>query len=88
MDHLDPKQLGFVIYLVLRMHQFQKYHLLMYFNGLFFLILEALLSLSASLKTIIALTYLSNKRAASLIEVFLCTKLKNYDLPAPLFHPA
>ena len=28
MDHLDPKRLGFVIYLVLRMHQFQKYHLL------------------------------------------------------------
>jgi hypothetical protein len=28
MDHLDPKQLGFVIYLVLRIHQFQKYHLL------------------------------------------------------------
>ena len=27
-DHLDPKRLGFVIYLVLRMHQFQKYHLL------------------------------------------------------------
>ena len=28
MDHIDPKRLGFVIYLVLRMHQFQKYHLL------------------------------------------------------------
>jgi hypothetical protein len=28
MDHLDPKWLSFVIYLVLRMHQFQKYHLL------------------------------------------------------------
>ena len=28
MDHLDPKRLGFVIYLVLHMHQFQKYHLL------------------------------------------------------------
>ena len=28
MDHLDPKRLGFVIYLLLRMHQFQKYHLL------------------------------------------------------------
>ena len=28
MDHHDPKQLDFVIYLVLRMHQFQKYHLL------------------------------------------------------------
>ena len=28
MDHLDPKWLGFVIYLVLRMQQFQKYHLL------------------------------------------------------------
>ena len=26
MDHLDPELLGFVIYLVLRMHQFQKYH--------------------------------------------------------------
>jgi hypothetical protein len=25
---MDPKRLGFVIYLVLRMHQFQKYHLL------------------------------------------------------------
>ena len=25
---MDPKQLGFVIYLVLHMHQFQKYHLL------------------------------------------------------------
>ena len=31
MDQLDPKQLGFVIYLVLRMHQFQKYHLLSQF---------------------------------------------------------
>ena len=28
MDHLDPKELGFAIYLGLRMHQFQKYHLL------------------------------------------------------------
>ena len=28
MDRLDPKWSGFVIYLVLRMHQFQKYHLL------------------------------------------------------------
>ena len=28
MDHLDAKRLSFVIYLVLRMHQFQKYHLL------------------------------------------------------------
>ena len=28
MDHLDPKLLGFGIYLVLCMHQFQKYHLL------------------------------------------------------------
>ena len=28
MDRLDPKQLGFVIYLGLRMHQFQKSHLL------------------------------------------------------------
>ena len=28
MDHLDPKLLGFVIYMGLRMHQFQKYHLL------------------------------------------------------------
>jgi hypothetical protein len=28
MDHLDPKPSGFVIYLVLRMHQFQKYRLL------------------------------------------------------------
>ena len=28
MDHLDLKWLGFVIYLVLRMHPFQKYHLL------------------------------------------------------------
>ena len=28
MDHLDPKRLGFVIYLGLRMNQFQKYHLL------------------------------------------------------------
>ena len=28
MDHLDPKWLGFVIYLGLRMHQFQKYRLL------------------------------------------------------------
>ena len=28
MDHLEPKQLGFMIYLGLRMHQFQKYHLL------------------------------------------------------------
>ena len=27
MDHLDPKRLGFVIYLGLRIHQFQKYHL-------------------------------------------------------------
>ena len=27
MDHLDPKKLGFVVYLVLRMHKFQKYHL-------------------------------------------------------------
>ena len=27
-DHLDPKRLSFVIYLGLRMHQFQKYHLL------------------------------------------------------------
>ena len=27
MDHLDPKRLGFVIYLVLHMHQFKKYHL-------------------------------------------------------------
>ena len=27
-DHLDPKWLGFVIYLVLRMHHFRKYHLL------------------------------------------------------------
>ena len=26
MGHLDPKWLGFVIYLGLRMHQFQKYH--------------------------------------------------------------
>ena len=25
MDHLDPKGLGFVIYLGLHMHQFQKY---------------------------------------------------------------
>ena len=28
MDHLDTKRLSFVIYLLLRMHQFQKYHLL------------------------------------------------------------
>ena len=28
MEHLDPKWLGFVIYLGLRMHQFQKYRLL------------------------------------------------------------
>ena len=28
MDHLDPKWLDFVIYLGLRMHHFQKYHLL------------------------------------------------------------
>ena len=28
MDHLDPKRLSFVIYLVLLIHQFQKYHLL------------------------------------------------------------
>ena len=28
MNHLDPKRLSFVIYLVLRIHQFQKYHLL------------------------------------------------------------
>ena len=28
MDQLDPKQLNFMIYLVLRMHQFQKYYLL------------------------------------------------------------
>ena len=28
MNHLDPKQLSFVIYLVLRMHQFQKNSLL------------------------------------------------------------
>ena len=28
MDRLDPKRLGFVIYLGLRMHQFQKYRLL------------------------------------------------------------
>ena len=27
MDHLDPKRFGFVIYFVLRIHQFQKYHL-------------------------------------------------------------
>ena len=26
MNHFDPKRLDFVIYLVLRMHQFQKYH--------------------------------------------------------------
>ena len=26
MDHLDPKRLDFVIYFVLRMRQFQKYH--------------------------------------------------------------
>ena len=28
MDHLDPKQLGLVIHLVLQTHQFQKYLLL------------------------------------------------------------
>ena len=33
MDHLDPKRLGFVIYLGLRIHQFQKYHLLKEFLG-------------------------------------------------------
>ena len=33
MNSLDPNgYLGFVIYLVLRMHQFQKYRLLMYFD--------------------------------------------------------
>ena len=38
MDHLDPKRLGFVIYLRLRMHQFQKYHLLRILQGMDYLI--------------------------------------------------